>query len=285
MFTIIGDFYRNFKMEVWVGSLIKYLEPFGYTDGAVRVTLSRMMRQGWLESKKVGQKSYYRLTAKGIRRLKHGTKRVYQPMSEHPWDGKWRLVLHSFPDQMRNVRERVRKELQWMGFGYLGNNVWITPNNLYAEVMEMIEEYGIKGYIDFFTATYEGPQLSRDIVHKAWDLEEIAAKYEHFVASFQLKYEKLYRSFLEETLTEEMSFVERVLLVHEYRKFLFVDPNLPRELLPADWVGDEAARLFKEMHRFLTPLAERYFYRHLDAVGIAPRENPEVSASEQTRQE
>ena len=39
-------------------------------------------------------------------------------------------------------------------------------------------------------------------------------------------------------------FVERTKLVHEYRKFLFVDPGLPEELLPEKWLGSQFIIIF-----------------------------------------
>ena len=36
---------------------------------------------------------------------------------------------------------------------------------------------------------------------------------------------------------DERAFAVRSVLVHEWRKFLFTDPGLPAELLPADWAG------------------------------------------------
>jgi phenylacetic acid degradation operon negative regulatory protein len=47
-------------------------------------------------------------------------------------------------------------------------------------------------------------------------------------------------------------------LVHEYRSFPYVDPNLPPELLPADWPGDEAVRLFQTYASMLAPAANQY---------------------------
>ncbi|UOF89285.1 hypothetical protein LSG31_15430 [Fodinisporobacter ferrooxydans] len=51
--------------------------------------------------------------------------------------------------------------------------------------------------------------------------------------------------------------------VHEYRKFLFIDPRLPEEVLPSDWIGEEARSFFRKYHQFLSPLAEKFFYRNL----------------------
>jgi phenylacetic acid degradation operon negative regulatory protein len=44
-------------------------------------------------------------------------------------------------------------------------------------------------------------------------------------------------------------------LVHEWRKFLFRDPGLPRTLLPADWPGDRAAAYFDTHAERLRPAA------------------------------
>ncbi|MEH6944566.1 PaaX family transcriptional regulator C-terminal domain-containing protein, partial [Bacillus sp. JJ722] len=54
-------------------------------------------------------------------------------------------------------------------------------------------------------------------------------------------------------------FVERTNLVHEYRKFLFIDPGLPAELLPARWNGSHAALLFSQYYRVLAEPANRFF--------------------------
>jgi DNA-binding transcriptional regulator PaaX len=56
----------------------------------------------------------------------------------------------------------------------------------------------------------------------------------------------------------------RSVLVHEWRKFLFTDPGLPAELLPADWVGHEAARFFASEAGRLLPAASRFVDSCLD---------------------
>jgi phenylacetic acid degradation operon negative regulatory protein len=45
--------------------------------------------------------------------------------------------------------------------------------------------------------------------------------------------------------------VRRVELVHHWRRTLFLDPGLPRELVPSDWLGDDAAELFAELYAAL----------------------------------
>jgi len=48
-------------------------------------------------------------------------------------------------------------------------------------------------------------------------------------------------------------------LVHEWRRFPFLDPQLPRELLPANWSGTKAAELFHRKHVDWRPAALRHW--------------------------
>ncbi len=59
-------------------------------------------------------------------------------------------------------------------------------------------------------------------------------------------------------VSDEQAFAVRSRLVHEWRKFLFTDPGLPRELLPEDWPGAKAARFFDAESTRLLPAAARF---------------------------
>lgn len=50
--------------------------------------------------------------------------------------------------------------------------------------------------------------------------------------------------------------VERMRLVHDYRRFPFRDPDLPPELLPPGWSGRAAHEVFLEAHGLLRAPAE-----------------------------
>ncbi len=63
--------------------------------------------------------------------------------------------------------------------------------------------------------------------------------------------------------------------MHEWRKFLFTDPGLPAELLPADWPGEAAARFFAEEAGRLLPAASRFVDRCLADPASTPAPSPE----------
>ncbi|GAA0465756.1 phenylacetic acid degradation operon negative regulatory protein PaaX [Alkalibacillus silvisoli] len=258
IFTLYGDYIRHYGNVIWIGGLIRLLEEFGHNEQSVRAAISRMSKQGWLQSEKRGNKSYYSLTEQGKARMEEASKRIYK--SESPqWDGKWRMLVYSIPESKRHLRDELRKELVWSGFGSLTNSCWITPNPLEEQVHRLVEKYDIASYITFFNATYEGMSSPHDLVNECWDLGDVNAKYSQFIKAYSEKY------YIDKNLVEKgeisdgQCFVKCASLVHEYRKFLFVDPNLPEELLPDQWLGDSAAALFSDYHELLQTPATRFF--------------------------
>ena len=258
IFTIYGDYIRHYGNKIWIGSLIKLLKEFGHNEQSVRVSVSRIMKQGWLQSEKRGNKSYYYLTKRGEIRIEEAAGRIFK-LNPHEWDGRWRMLMYTIPEEKRQIRDELRKELLWSGFGTFSNSCWISPNDLEKEVNVLIEKYDIQPYVDFFISEYKGPTENRMLVEKSWPLEEIESKYEEFIAVYSNKY-TIHKKMME---TGEMMpaqcFVERTNLVHEYRKFLFTDPALPKELLPEVWRGNDATVLFEQYYKLLAQPASLFF--------------------------
>lgn len=258
IFTLYGDYIRHYGNKIWIGSLIKLLREFGHNDQAVRAAISRMNKQGWVQSEKQGNKSYYSLTERGLKRMEEAAQRIFKLQTEK-WDGQWRILMYTIPEEIRNVRDELRKELVWSGFGTLSNSCWISPNNLDKQVYDLIEKYDIKQYVDFFIARYDGPNEDQRIIGKSWDLQEINDRYAEFISEYSQKFIIDKNKIEKGEMTEAQCFVERTKLVHEYRKFLFVDPGLPEELLPDKWLGAHAASLFSDYYKVLAKPASQFF--------------------------
>ncbi|MFE4897996.1 phenylacetic acid degradation operon negative regulatory protein PaaX [Peribacillus butanolivorans] len=258
IFTIYGDYIRNYGSKIWIGSLIRLLKEFGHNEQGVRVAVSRMVKQGWIQSEKQGNKSYYFLTDRGLKRMEEAANRIYK-MKPNEWDGKWRILMYTIPEDKRQLRDDLRKELLWSGFGSFSNGCWISPNNLEKEINLLIEKYDISEYVDFFISEYKGPQENQSLVEKSWPLAEIESKYEDFIEKYSKQFIVHQSIISREEMSDADCFVERTNLVHEYRKFLFIDPGLPKELLPSKWNGNHAALLFSQYYQVLAEPASRFF--------------------------
>jgi phenylacetic acid degradation operon negative regulatory protein len=256
--TIYGDYIRQYGNKIWIGSLIRLLKEFGHNEQAVRVSVSRMMKNGLLQSEKKGNKSYYALTTRGVRRIEEAARRIYR-LTSHEWDRKWRIIMYTIPEEKRQIRDELRKELLWSGFGSLSNGCWVSPNDFKKEINLLISKYQIEEYVHLFLSDYVGPQSNAVLVEQCWPLHEIEEKYEQFIDTYSKRY-IVHQSVIQSgRITDEECFVERASLVHEYRKFLFVDPGLPKELLPDRWNGNHAALLFDQYYQILAAPANRFF--------------------------
>lgn len=258
IFTLYGDYISHYGKEIWIGSLIRLLQEFGHNEQAVRAAISRMNKQGWVQASKKGNKSYYRLTAQGVKRINEAAKRIFKWQPEE-WDGRWRLLMYTIPEDKRYVRDALRQEILWSGFGMLANGLWISPNRLEEEVNSLIVKYDIQSYVHFFINEYQGPQTNQQLVRDCWDLDDINRHYEAFIDHYSRKYAADKKKIEKGEMTNGQCFVERARLVHEYRKFLFIDPGLPAELLPEKWLGSHASSLFANYYKALAKPASDFF--------------------------
>lgn len=261
MLTLYGDFVRNREKEIGIGSLIELLGDLGLSQQAIRSGVSRMVRLGLLKTRRKGGKSYYSLTSGGINLLNEGTKRIFTRKTSH-WDGSWNIVIYSVPESRRKARDRLRLELSWMGYGPLSEATWISPYNLTAEVEELVERLGIKEYVQIFTfqAKHQGCTDPRKIVSRCWDLTTIHERYANFIARFQPKLDEYLKKLQSgEECEPRTCFIERFNLIHEYRRLPYLDPDLPVELLPENWLRPQAVAIFERYYNALKQKADEYF--------------------------
>ncbi|AQT83974.1 phenylacetic acid degradation operon negative regulatory protein PaaX [Paenibacillus larvae subsp. pulvifaciens] len=259
LFTIYGEYVRHYGSEIWVGSLTCLMGEFGLTEQAVRAAISRMLRQGWLESRKVGNRSYYSMSPRGKKRLDEAAARIYKQETDK-WNGKWCIASYNIPEKQRGMRDQLRKELAWLGFGMLTTSTWISPNDLADRVKEIVESHGITDHVEIFRADHVAWSEPRQLVQKCWNIEDINAAYAEFIDEYRPGYDSLLSKMEKgQSVPDGYCFVEKTKLVHQYRKFLFIDPDFPEELLPQVWLGKEADQLFQNYYDLLHPGASRFF--------------------------
>ena len=255
LFTLFGDYLRARGGENWVGSLIELMDCLGVSAQAVRSTLSRMVRKNWLKTRQAGRNSYYSLTLKSMALLEEGSQRIFHPRKD-PWDGQWHILVYSIPERQRHLRARLRQRLAWMGFGLLNQATWIAPRDLRQEVEVMLDQLGIRPYVETFRAEHLGFSSDQEIVKRCWNLSGLNQSYTDFIDHHAPEYQYLLEHPEGRTLCGD--FTRRFNLVHDYRSLPYVDPNLPPELLPEGWPGDKAILLFQSYHDLLTDTAEAF---------------------------
>ena len=267
VFTLFGEYLLHCPGRVPVGSLIDLLVPFGLSEGAVRTVLSRMTRRRWLVSGGRSRRGQYALSARGRRLLEAGEARIFHPRWDEPWDGQWYLLAYSIPESRRKLRDRLRVRLAWLGFGSLGNGLWISPHDVDGEVRELARSFRLESRLVSFRGPAAGFTDPAHLVGTCWDVPGINRRYEAFIRRWQPEYDRCRTSVPDGAVDAEECFVLRFRLIHEYREFPLLDPYLPRALLPPDWSGERAVQLFRGLHDLLVAPADGY----VDAVLAASR--------------
>lgn len=270
IFTLFGDYLLHRSESVWVGALIELLEPLGLSESAVRTTLSRMSGKGWLVSRRQGRNSFYDLTPRGRKLLEEGEERIYHPPLDRPWDRCWTMVAYSIPEDTRHLRDRLRARLEWLGFGSLGNGLWISPHAPGGELSRIARELEIEDHLEVFRAEHRGFSDTGSLVDACWNLPSIHDRYLEFIDRLLPRFRECRGELEGGRLADERCFVERFGLVHEYREFPRLDPYLPKILLPEDWAGECAAGLFHAFHDLLTEPAQRHLESVLERAPDAP---------------
>jgi phenylacetic acid degradation operon negative regulatory protein len=235
--------------------MVELLGEFGFSNGAARVALSRLVRRGLLERIREGRIVYYKLTPRSEHLLSEGDRRIFLLGWELEWDGTWTILWHSIPEERRVARSRLGRRLRFLGFGSVQDGTWISPHNREQEVLELVEELDVVSHVGVILGRPARTLQIDRLIERAWDLAELQRRYAAFVQHFS-PYQQGRRR---EGLDDREAFLVRTRLVHEFRAFPFHDPDLPDELMPGHDHRRQAAQLFHELYEDLAEPAQRHF--------------------------
>jgi phenylacetic acid degradation operon negative regulatory protein len=240
LLTVLGEFALPRREPVWTATVLEALGRFDIEQRAARQAIARTNAEGLLSSQRHGRRTAWVLTDHGTDLLAEGTTRIYGFMRQpHAWDGRWLVLSVSIPESQRKLRHRLRTQLTWLGLGSPTSGLWISPDTTHAdEVNRVVQELDLVSQ----SFAWVGPTArigeERHLVEAAWDLADVEKRYLAFLDEFEGR----------RTTSPKDAFVAQVELVQAWRRFPFLDPDLPRELLDHDWPGPRAATVFHERH-------------------------------------
>ncbi|MBE1462415.1 phenylacetic acid degradation operon negative regulatory protein [Kibdelosporangium phytohabitans] len=251
LMTLLGEYVLPRDRPVWTSVLVNTLAKFEIEEKSARQALARTAAEGWLTSDRVGRRVRWSLTQPGRKLLTEGARRIYEFGSvERQWDSRWLVLLVSVPESKRDLRHRLRTRLTWAGFGSPEAGVWICPDvSRQEEAEEILSSLELTRGAMSFVAGYGSIGEVGSMVARAWDLSEVERRYEEFIEEFA------------GTSPDDgpATLHAQTRLVHEWRRFPFLDPRLPTDLLPANWRGSQAAQLFHRKHQEWRPAAQEHW--------------------------
>ena len=259
LLTVLGEYVLPTSGGVWQETLINALCDLDYKVHAVRQALARSVRAGWLRTERHGRRLRVFLTPETSKMLRSGAERIYGFGEPWEWDGRWLLLMVHVPEERRQVRHQVRTRLAWAGFGSLGGGLWISPSSSRERELEDFSANGSVAEVLSFHAELGDLGDAGQLVSRAWDLDAVAEGYRRFIRRFSRMRPK----------SPAAVFGAQTMLVHEWRRFPFVDPDLPEDTLPRGWPRERAHEVFAERHAGWHDTAQEHF-RALERAASAP---------------
>ena len=253
LITLYGDCLAARKAPISLATLIELAGLFGLSPRLVRTSVFRLAADGWFDATKLGRRSFYGLSALGMQRVVHAQRRIYdfKPM---PWDGHWVLALiHA---QLKaSTRQHLKRELLWAGFGQLSTNVFAHPHADHDALKDIIDSTKTHQQLVVLRAqsmdSYAQRPLAK-VMHDTFKLEAVGQAWQDFIKRFAPVEPDVV------DLSPADAFFTRTLLIHEYRKVLLRDPQLPVDLLPDNWSGNKARALCGALYRSLADSSNRF---------------------------
>lgn len=249
--TVYGLYAREGGGWLSVASLIELLAALGVEEPAVRSSISRLKRRGILVARRRGGAAGYELSDEAQAILREGDDRIFRRERATVADG-WLLAVFSVPEAERHKRHVLRSQLTRLGFGTAAPGVWIAPAHLYDATADMLLRLDLDSYADLF----RGDHLAfGDLAAKVrgwWDLDELERHYQEFLDAHTPVLER------SESPGEAQAFADYVHALTDWRRLPYLDPGLPVELLPNDWIGVRAADLFFGLRARLEAPARAY---------------------------
>lgn len=275
LLTVLGEFVLPTGGGVWTRTLVDALATVGVEEKSARQALARLAAEDVVRSERSGRRVRWSLTDAGGRLLREGAARIdAHGAARGPWDGRWVVIVVSVPEAQRALRHQLRTRLGWAGLGSPAPGVWVCPDpDRVDEAHRALAEVGLDEAAVVVVGGTHGGMSDAELVAQAWDLRDLERRYTDFVERFDRAAGD----------PDEPSAVlaAQVRLVDAWRRFPFLDPQLPAEILPERWVGARAAAVFRRRRAQWAPTARAAFARLVDQDGTGNHTSQAIPSGSQ----
>ncbi len=256
LLTVLGEFVLPSGGEAWTSSLVGAAETLGIGEKNARQAIARIGDQGLIVACRHGRRVRWSLTPDGHELLETGTRRIYEfGAGRADWSGEWLVAHCQVSESKRALRTQLRTQLGFLGFGEISASLLISPHlDREPALRQVLRQLGLLRDSTVMRSTLASAEENAELVERAWDLGALVDRYRSFDRTHHRADD------LPANEAGAAAFRALVELVHDWRRFPFIDPELPTALLPAPWAGTTAAARFRERHGELTGPAQTWFH-------------------------
>ncbi|WP_231442467.1 PaaX family transcriptional regulator [Brevibacterium zhoupengii] len=259
--TLFGMYGRPPHVAIPVASLVTLMGDLGFDSPGVRSAISRLKRKGILASFRDGGVASYVLDPSMSETISDGDERIF---SEKRPDsgGYWALVTFSVPESQRSLRHQIRATLTGLGFGNVGQGLWIAPAANLHEAQIVLDRKGLGRYVEYFSGQYMGEEKIAEKVGQWWDLDELNSYFDEFLSFYETIAEqwrtRSVTKSLEAAQIAQEAFRIYVPMLTMWRRLPYLVPPLPVDVVLTEWNGPRVRAIFHEVHHMLSAQAGEY---------------------------
>ena len=260
--TILGAHLRRPGQTVWSGGMVEILESFDFTTGSARAALARLVNRDLLARTRDGRRIFYSLTQRAEALLAEGDRRIFTFGRIEPAVDVWTVLWHAIPETQRVQRARFASRLRFLGFGPVQDATWVAARDREQEVRQLLRQFDIEPYASVMIG-HMSPQFPPvALVAQAWRMDEVTLRYEAFISEFG----DLQRPKVRARLSPGHAFRSRILMMHRFRSFPSIDPELPRAVDGVGPLRSKAVACFDDVYSALEASAATYFWQTVQPV-------------------
>ncbi|WCB93365.1 hypothetical protein DSM104299_02078 [Baekduia alba] len=253
--TIAGTHIREPGERVWSGGFVKLLQEFGFSTEASRAALARLVQRDLLAREMDGRRALYTLTDHAVELLTRGDERIFKFGRPEPSREVWTVLWHAIPEGRRAERTRFATGLRFLGFGSVQDATWFAAHDREAAVVRLATSLEIAEYVSVFIGRMSDRLPPGILVGQAWDLAAVGEGYRRFLDD----YGHLRRAGDRRVLSRRDAFVTRTLMLHQFRGFPFIDPEIPASVGGHPQLRKRVVSLFDVVYAGLAAAAIKHF--------------------------
>lgn len=256
------DIFEEFKDPL--GIMAKsYESMYGFTPKRYKRhhyshLIWRNLKVGYIEKIVKEEEVYLRLTGEGREKIIRDFPLL--AFQKKKWDEKWRIVLFDIAELNRKKRDMLRGKLKELGFGMFQESVYISPHNFTKDLVEFLLASQLSGFVYVFEIFHTQMAIgsAKELARKVWNLDslnegylKLIKKISHLISSNgrEVKLNNTRDRRVEKVEKVEKEKIREMIreIKEEYLRLIFIDPFLPKELLPVNWAFGKLTGLIKKM--------------------------------------